>query len=120
MTAYLLTLSCHDGPGIVAAVSSHLFQAGGNILESSQYNDPELNRFFLRITFALAGGRNVDLLRSGMDALAQQYGMERTLRATFDELLDHRVGGVPELVRRSLLHDRALVHDEDQTRVTDR
>ena len=84
MTAYLLTLSCHDGPGIVAAVSSHLFQAGGNILESSQYNDPELNRFFLRITFALADGRNVDLLRSGMDALAQQYGMELTLRATCD------------------------------------
>ena len=84
MTDYLLTLSCHDCPGIVAAVSSHLFQAGGNILESSQYNDPELDRFFLRITFAMADGRNVDHLRSGMDALAQQYGMEMVLRAMSD------------------------------------
>jgi len=82
MTDYLLTLSCDDRPGIVAAVSSHLFQAGGNILESSQYNDPGLDRFFLRITFAMADGRDVDQLRSGLDALAQQYGMEMSLRAT--------------------------------------
>ena len=84
MTDYLLTVSCHDRPGIVAAVSSHLFQTGGNILESSQYNDPELNRFFLRIIFAMADGRDVDHLRSGMDALAQQYGMEMVLRTVSD------------------------------------
>ena len=50
---FLLTLSCDDRPGLVAAVSSHLFQVGGNILESSQYNDPGLDRFFMRITFAM-------------------------------------------------------------------
>ena len=78
---FLLTLSCDDRPGIVAAVSSHLFQAGGNILESSQYNDPGLDRFFMRITFAMGFGRDVAPLQSGLDALAEQYGMALHLRA---------------------------------------
>ena len=73
---YNLTLSCEDRPGIVAAVSSHLFQSGANILESSQYHDPEENRFFMRITFAVGAAQGVVALKTGLDALRQQYGME--------------------------------------------
>ena len=73
---YHLTLSCEDRPGIVAAVSSHLFQSGANILESSQYHDPEENRFFMRITFAVGAAQGVVALKTGLDALRQQYGME--------------------------------------------
>ena len=73
---YVLTLSCEDRPGIVAAVSSQLFQSGANILESSQYHDPEENRFFMRITFSVATKRGIAALETGLDALRQQYGMQ--------------------------------------------
>ena len=73
---YVLTLSCEDRPGIVAAVSSHLFQSGANILESSQYDDPDENRFFMRITFAVAAEKGIAVLETGLDALRQQYGMQ--------------------------------------------
>jgi len=73
---YVLTLSCEDRPGIVAAVSSQLFQSGANILESSQYHDPEENRFFMRITFCVATKRGIAALETGLDALRQQYGMQ--------------------------------------------
>jgi formyltetrahydrofolate deformylase len=73
---YILTLSCEDRSGIVAAVSSHLFQSGANILESSQYDDPDENRFFMRITFAVPAEKGTAALETGLDALRQQYGMQ--------------------------------------------
>ena len=54
-TARLL-ISCPDGPGIVAAVSSFLFEQGANILESDQHStDPVGGRFFMRMAFTLEG-----------------------------------------------------------------
>jgi formyltetrahydrofolate deformylase len=53
-TARLL-IGCADRPGIVAAVSSFLFEAGANIVSSHQYSsDPSGGRFFLRTEFFLA------------------------------------------------------------------
>ena len=49
---YILTLSCHDVSGIVAAVSGFLAQQNGFILESTQYGDPQTERFFMRVHFA--------------------------------------------------------------------
>jgi formyltetrahydrofolate deformylase len=47
-----LLISCPDRPGIVAAVTTFLYQKGANIVESSQYStDPEGGTFFLRIEF---------------------------------------------------------------------
>ena len=52
-TARLL-MSCLDGPGIVAAVSSFLFERGANIIASDQYStDAEHGTFFMRIAFWL-------------------------------------------------------------------
>jgi formyltetrahydrofolate deformylase len=50
-TRYVLTLSCLNRPGIVAAVSSYLFEAGGDIREAQQFDDPESGKFFARIAF---------------------------------------------------------------------
>ncbi len=51
-----LLISCPDGPGIVAAVSSFLFAQGANILESDQHStDPVGGRFFMRMAFTLDG-----------------------------------------------------------------
>jgi formyltetrahydrofolate deformylase len=52
-TATLLT-SCPDGPGIVAAVSSFLYEQGANIVSSDQYSThPEHGTFFMRTAFYL-------------------------------------------------------------------
>jgi formyltetrahydrofolate deformylase len=51
-----LLISCPDGPGIVAAVGSFLYDAGANIVSSDQYSThPERGSFFMRVTFFLPG-----------------------------------------------------------------
>lgn len=80
---HVLTLSCPNRPGIVAAVSGWLFEGGANISEAQQYDDPETNRFFARIVFDHpAGGADTARLHAGMDAVAARFGMTWTLRDT--------------------------------------
>jgi formyltetrahydrofolate deformylase len=48
-----LLISCPDQPGIVAAVSTFIFEHQGNIIESEQHStDPHHGTFFLRVHFA--------------------------------------------------------------------
>jgi formyltetrahydrofolate deformylase len=77
---FILVLSCPDRPGVVAAVARHIFDCGGNIVESSQYDDPESDRFFLRTSFRLADEGQRDALAVGFDALARDFNMELSLR----------------------------------------
>jgi len=51
---YILTLSCPDIAGIVAAVSGFLRDNGGFIIESAQFGDPYSGRFFMRTYFSAA------------------------------------------------------------------
>ncbi|HEY6417432.1 MAG TPA: formyltetrahydrofolate deformylase [Candidatus Binataceae bacterium] len=46
-----LLISCIDRPGIIARVSSHLFELGCNIITSDQHSDDEDGHFFWRIHF---------------------------------------------------------------------
>jgi formyltetrahydrofolate deformylase len=78
MTAHILTLSCDDRPGLVAAVAGLLFEMGGNILEAQQFDDVETGRFFMRVLFDLAG--ETEALRARFAPLAGQHGMEWRLR----------------------------------------
>ncbi len=80
MSQFILILSCPDRPGLVAAVSAHIVACGGNILESSQYTDPDSARFFLRTTFVLADPAQAERLSAGFDTLASNYEMDLTLR----------------------------------------
>ncbi|MEI7669397.1 MAG: formyltetrahydrofolate deformylase, partial [Pseudomonadota bacterium] len=52
---YILTLSCNDVRGIVAAVSGFLAENGGFIIESAQFGDASTSKFFLRIEFSTEG-----------------------------------------------------------------
>jgi formyltetrahydrofolate deformylase len=45
---YILTISCPDRVGIVAAVSGFVAQHGGFIAEASYHTDQEVQRFFMR------------------------------------------------------------------------
>ena len=77
--AHILTVSCHDRVGIVAAVSSHLAGIGGFIIDSQQYADLEAGRFFMRIEFTLEGeaaSASPEDLRVQFSAIAQRYEMD--------------------------------------------
>ena len=78
-TTYVLTLSCPDRPGIVHAVSGYLFESGGNILESQQFDDNGSGRFFMRIVFAVDA--KPEPLREGFAPLAARFAMQWTLRS---------------------------------------
>jgi formyltetrahydrofolate deformylase len=78
---YILTLSCPNRPGIVAAVASHLFEDGGNILEAQQFDDTETDRFFMRLVFNRTdAGRPVAEMRQAFAPLAGRFAMSWTLR----------------------------------------
>lgn len=51
----ILTISCRDQPGIVAAVSDFLFQNRGNIVDVDQHVDREAGVFFMRVEWETNG-----------------------------------------------------------------
>ncbi|MFI7455004.1 formyltetrahydrofolate deformylase [Nonomuraea sp. NPDC049714] len=72
-TEYVLTLSCPDRPGVVAAVAGLLAERGCNITESQQFGDREAQRFFMRVQFAAPQAE--DEIRAAFAALAPEFGM---------------------------------------------
>lgn len=76
---YVLTLSCPDRAGIVAAVSGHLAGRGCNIVEAQQFGDAETQRFFMRLVFE-STGLSPDVLRAGFASVADAFAMQWTLR----------------------------------------
>ena len=54
MSAYTLTLTCPDRPGIVHAVTGAIVAVGGNIVESAQFGDAATGAFSMRINFSVA------------------------------------------------------------------
>ncbi|MCJ8158288.1 formyltetrahydrofolate deformylase [Sphingomonas sp. LaA6.9] len=73
---HILTLSCPDARGIVAAVAGFVAEQDCNILESAQFDDLESGRFFLRMLFASEGGVSGDTLRARFAAIAARYQMD--------------------------------------------
>ncbi len=55
MSNAILLISCPDQKGITAAVTSFVFENGGNIIDASQHIDEQTNTFFMRIEWSLAG-----------------------------------------------------------------
>ena len=83
--AIVLKISCPNRPGIVAAVSTHLFEAGCNILDAAQYDATETNRFFMRVVFNVVpreNGDSVDIqtLRAGFAPIGEKFGMDWQIR----------------------------------------
>jgi formyltetrahydrofolate deformylase len=76
-TATLL-MSCPDGPGIVAAVSSFLFERGANIVSSDQYSShPEHGTFFMRTAFYLPALEDDPVsFEAAFGELAARFGMD--------------------------------------------
>ncbi|GAE32374.1 formyltetrahydrofolate deformylase [Halalkalibacter hemicellulosilyticus] len=76
-TQVRLLISCHDKPGIVAAVSAFLQKNGANILQSDQYStDPSGGMFFMRVEFDLYGSYQLEDLRHSFIEIASEFSMD--------------------------------------------
>ncbi len=73
---FILTLSCPDERGIVAAVAVFLASQGCNILESAQFDDLETGRFFMRVLFASEAEVSGTTLRAAFGATSKRYRMD--------------------------------------------
>jgi formyltetrahydrofolate deformylase len=72
---YVLTLACRNRPGIVARVTTYLFEHGADIREAQQFDDTETGAFFARIAFDLPGGTGIETLREGFTGIASGFAM---------------------------------------------
>ncbi|AAZ56389.1 formyltetrahydrofolate deformylase [Thermobifida fusca] len=74
---FVLTLSCPDSRGIVAAVANLLAAHQCNIEESQQFGDHYTGRFFMRVQFTAESPQvDEDALRGALAALASEYAMD--------------------------------------------
>ena len=79
-TPFILTLSCPDRMGIVAAVSGFLAEQGCDILDSAQFGDRENGTFFLRMAFLSIRGRSLAALEQDFAGIARRFGMRASFR----------------------------------------
>jgi formyltetrahydrofolate deformylase len=73
---YVLTLSCEDKPGIVAAITTELAGLGANIAESNQFWDRQTGRFFMRIAYAAPEGVTRDVVERAIKPAVERFQMK--------------------------------------------
>ena len=73
---YVLTLSCEDKPGIVAAITTELAGLGANIAESNQFWDRQTGRFFMRIAYAAPEGVTRAELERAIGPAVERFQMK--------------------------------------------
>jgi len=76
----ILTLSCPDRHGIVAAVSAFLLEWDANISDAQQFGDASSATFFMRVVFEPTDGDAETAIRDAFAPLAERFGMDWTLR----------------------------------------
>lgn len=74
-TSLILTISCPDTIGIVAAVSGFLAARGIFISDSQHFGDALTGRFFMRTVF-LADPKGLEELRREFGAVAERFAMD--------------------------------------------
>jgi formyltetrahydrofolate deformylase len=75
----VLTLSCVDRPGIVAAITSELAALDANIAESNQFWDRETGTFFMRLAFTAPAGTTRETLERALRPAVERFGMRTAL-----------------------------------------
>lgn len=83
----VLLIDCPDQKGLVARVSTLLYEHGANILHADQHQDHDLGLFFMRVEFALNGhggepGFDLARFEAAFRPLAQSLDMNWTLTAS--------------------------------------
>ena len=85
-TAVLL-IDCPDRRGLVARVSSLLYEHGANILHADQHQDHDLGLFFMRVEWSLNGNDSgakfeLETFKTAFAPLAQELDMRWQLTAS--------------------------------------
>lgn len=84
---YLLTLSCADGIGIVAAVTQALAHHRCFISRSRSFGDEETGRFFLRLNFTTPEtGFDLARFRPAFDTVAAELGADYAIRPAGEKM----------------------------------
>jgi formyltetrahydrofolate deformylase len=79
----VLTLSCSNRPGIVAKVSTALYEGGFNILDAQQFDDTETGNFFMRVVFdSVAGAVDLPSFRERFSQAAAPFAMSWSIRSS--------------------------------------
>lgn len=73
---FVLTLSCGDRRGIVAAVANSIASQDCNIVESAQYGDPETERFFMRVSFSAPARVTAETFTAGFSPVATAFAFD--------------------------------------------
>jgi formyltetrahydrofolate deformylase len=105
---FVLTLSCADRPGIVAAVTTELAALGANIAESNQFWDRETGTFFMRLAVTAPEDVDREAIERSLRPAIERFGMRTTL---LDE------GRTKRIVVMVSKFDHALLHLLYQIRV---
>lgn len=78
---FILTFSCLDRPGIVAAATTALLASEANIVDAQQFDDQESGSFFGRIVFEITGeGGSEEIARKRLWQSFAPFGMHWKLR----------------------------------------
>ena len=73
---HVLALSCPNKSGIVASVSTYLFEHGCNILDAQQYDDTETSVFFMRVVFnKVPDAAAFEALKAGFQPIGERFAM---------------------------------------------
>ncbi|MGH8176576.1 MAG: formyltetrahydrofolate deformylase [Steroidobacter sp.] len=79
MQRFILTLSCPDRIGIVAAVAAFLFEKQCNIVESAQFGEPGGKEFFMRVCFDSTRSKSAAELHNAFAAVGDSFSMHWTV-----------------------------------------
>ena len=105
---FVVTLTCEDRPGIVAAVTTELAAAGANIAESNQFWDRTTNRFFLRIALMAPDGVDRAAIERALRPTSQRFDM----KVSVSDLAER-----PKIIVMVSKSDHAMLHILYQIRV---
>lgn len=72
---YILTTQCVDRPGISAALTTAVFDGGGNITDAQQFDDAVAGRFFSRTVFVLDAARE-KAMRGLLEQMAGRFDID--------------------------------------------
>lgn len=88
MRRCILTLSCADRTGIVAAVANFLVSRHCNIVDSAQFGDEANKLFFMRVCFAPEVALSMEEIRTAFAPIAAHFAMQWQIS---DASVKHRV-----------------------------
>jgi formyltetrahydrofolate deformylase len=80
MPQYVLTMSCPDRTGIVAAITTFIAERTGSIIEAAHFVDGYSKRSFMRTTFEGESLPSAAQLAREYDAVADRFQMEWSLQ----------------------------------------